>query len=110
MAKRYTLSPQAQQDLVEIRDYYVKEANARVARYVLGEIAKALQFLSQSPGAGHVRQDLTDEPVKFWSVFAYLIIYDPDMDPVGIARVLHGSRDLETIFMQSPPIAQRKSP
>ena len=76
-----------------------------VARYVLGEIAKAFWFLAATPGAGHRREDLTDEPVKFWSVFSYLIVYDPESRPIGIARVLHGMRDLGAIFRQYPPRA-----
>ncbi len=52
-----------------------------------------------------MRDDLTDEPVKFWSVFSYLIVYDPATQPLGIARVLHGSQDLETMFRDQPPRA-----
>jgi plasmid stabilization system protein ParE len=65
----YVLSQEAQQDLQEIRAYYLKVANARVARYVLGEIARAFRFLAATPGAGHTRDDLTHEPVKFWPDF-----------------------------------------
>lgn len=81
----------------------MKEAGAGVARHVLGEIAKALRFLALTPGAGHSRSDLTPEAVKFWPVFSYLIVYNPTMRPLGIARVLHGSRDLLTLFEAAPP-------
>ena len=43
--------------------------------------------------------------MRFWPVFSYLIVYDPAMQPVGIARVLHGSRDLATVFAAKPPTA-----
>jgi plasmid stabilization system protein ParE len=33
---RYTLSPEAKRDIEQIRDYYLEEAGARVARHVLG--------------------------------------------------------------------------
>jgi toxin ParE1/3/4 len=99
----YLLSPEAEQDLLEIRAYYLTQANARVARYVMGEIASAFRLLAATPGAGHVRPDLTSEPVKFWSVFSYLIVYDPAMQPIGIARVCHGSQDLATLFRREPP-------
>jgi antitoxin ParD1/3/4/toxin ParE1/3/4 len=102
---RYRLSPEAQGDLTDIKQYLVGEAGARLARYVLGEIRNALQFLAANPGAGHSRVDLTDEPVKFWPVFSYLIVYDPAMKPLGVARVLHGSQDLETMFKKRPPRA-----
>ena len=101
----YILSPEARADLAEIRDYYLDRADARVARYVLGEITRAFRLLGNSPGIGHSREDLTSEPVKFWQVFSYLIVYDPAMRPVGIARVRHSSQDLATLFRRQPPRA-----
>ena len=56
-----------------------------------------MAFLAITPGAGHSRENLTDEPVKFWPVFSYLIIYDPATQPIGVARVLHGGQDLTPI-------------
>lgn len=70
---------------------------------MLREIAAAFRSLASKPGIGHFRDDLTDEPVKFWPVFSYLIIYDPTTRPVGVARVLHASRDLEAMLVQTPP-------
>jgi antitoxin ParD1/3/4/toxin ParE1/3/4 len=101
----YKLSSDAKDDLREIRAYYLENAGARVARYVLGEIADAMRFLARTPGAGHSRRDLTGEAVKFWPVFSFLIVYDPATKPIGIARVLHGRRDLETMFQGRPPQA-----
>jgi plasmid stabilization system protein ParE len=57
VAQGYRLSPEAQQDIAGIRDFYVQEAGARV----------------------------------------------PAMQPLGIARVLHGSRDLTALFAAEPP-------
>lgn len=101
--RRYVLSPEAQNDLREIREYYVQKAGARVARHVVREIANAFAFLAAAPGVGHARPDLTGEAVKFWPVLSYLIVYDPMMRPLGIARVVHGKRDLEAEFQASPP-------
>ncbi len=105
--KPYALSAEAEQDLQEIRAYYLKKvgAGARVARYVGREITAAFEFLATTPGAGHARPDLTSEPMKFWRVFSYLIVYDPAMRPLGIARVLHSRRDLKTLFREKPPHA-----
>jgi plasmid stabilization system protein ParE len=36
--------------------------------------------------------------VKFWQVFWYMIVYDHLARPIGIARVLHGSRDIEAVL------------
>ena len=62
------------------------------------EIRSALNLLGSQPGAGHLREDLTRRPVKFWPVYSYLIGYDPETKPVRIIRVLHGMRDIEEIL------------
>jgi hypothetical protein len=32
-----------------------------------------------------------------------MIVYDPAARPMGVARVLHGSMDLEKLFRKNPP-------
>ena len=97
---RYILSPEAKDDLREIREYLVSRGGCRLARYVLQEIRAAFRLLASRPEAGHLRQDLTSLPVKFWLVFSYLIVYDPAARPLDIVRVLHGRRDVEAILDQ----------
>jgi len=86
---------------VQIRDYCLEEAGVQMARHVMGKLSKALRFLASTPGSGHRRDDLTDEDVRFWPVFSYLIVYTPTMRPIGIARVLHAARDLEALLRKS---------
>lgn len=62
---RYILSPEAQQDLNDIKAYLLDKTGVSVVRHVMGRIVAALGLLSRMPGAGHFRPDLTDEPVKF---------------------------------------------
>jgi toxin ParE1/3/4 len=95
---RYILSPEAKEDVREIREYLVSQGGRRLARYVLQEIRAAFRLLASRPEAGHLRQDLTPLPVKFWPVFSYLIVYDPAARPLDIVRVLHGRRDVEAIL------------
>jgi len=57
-----------------------------------------LKLLGKQPGVGHVREDLPGRPVKFWPVYSYLIVYDPETEPIQILRVLHGMRDVEEIL------------
>jgi plasmid stabilization system protein ParE len=97
---RYLLSPEAKEDLGEIRGYLVSQGGKRLARYVLQEITAAFRLLASHPEAGHLRQDLTPLPVKFWSVFSYLIVYDPAASPLAVVRVLHGKQDVEAILNQ----------
>jgi antitoxin ParD1/3/4 len=55
-------------------------------------------FLSETPGAGHARSNLTTEAVKFFPVYWYLIVYRSETNPLQVVSVLHGSRDLERIL------------
>jgi toxin ParE1/3/4 len=101
VSRRYILSEPAAHDLDLIKSYLVEHAGAPVARHVLREIRNAVQFLAANPGVGHLRDDLTDQPVKFWPVFSYLVIYNPTSRPLEILRVLHASRDLAAILEDS---------
>ena len=96
--KAFFLSPEAERDLDVIKDYYLRQSGVHIARYVMRKLRDGMRFVGRNPAAGHTREDLTAEPVKFWTVFSYLIVYDPRTKPVGIARVLHGKRDVEDLL------------
>lgn len=97
---RYVVTDEAKADLYDIQLYLAKEGGLSVAKYVMRGLRDAMNFLNTTPQAGHVREDLTDDTLKFWSVFSYLIVYDPSQRPIHIIRVLHGSRDVEFILDQ----------
>src|SRR5579872_7237238 len=77
-----------------------REAGPRVAKSTLTKIKDVLVFLGGTPGAGHIREDLTAEPVRFWPVFSYLIVYDPAPRPIEILRIIHGRREISAILAQ----------
>jgi toxin ParE1/3/4 len=84
----YILTPAAQEDLTDIRDYYLEEAGRRVARQMLVEFVEAFRFLARTPGAGHKREDLAEErPILFWPMRDYLILYKPDSAPLRIITI-----------------------
>ena len=91
--KRFVLTRSAERDLDHLRTYLIEKSGPRVARRILKDIRRGLVLLGSEPGVGHVREDLTDRPLKFWPVYSYLIAYDPETKPVEIIRVLHGMRD-----------------
>ena len=99
--RRYLLTEEAHNDLAEIRDYLKHEAGAQVAKTALGRIKAAIRFLSRTPGAGHIREDLTDHPVKFWPVMSYLLVYNPESHPIEIIRVIHGSREIAALLAKN---------
>jgi antitoxin ParD1/3/4/toxin ParE1/3/4 len=53
-----------------------------------------MQRLAACPGIGHLRNDLTDEPVRFWCIYSYLIVYRPETKPIEVIRVIHGAQDV----------------
>ena len=95
---RYLLTAEAERDLDEIKRYLVRQGGPRVARYVPREIREAFRFLASTPEAGHRPEDLTDAPVKFWTVFSYLVVYDPAKRPIEILNVIHGARDVPALL------------
>lgn len=93
MTSRCFLSPIAEQDINEIITCLAQE-NTLVARTFLDALFAAMDNLAEFPEIGHIREDLTDKPVKFWTFkWHYLIIYKPT-SPVEIVRVLSGFRDI----------------
>ena len=60
-------------------------------------------FSPGHPARGTCARTSRDEPVNFWSVFSYMIVYDPATKPLGVARIVHGGQDLERLFRNHPP-------
>ncbi|HUY14186.1 MAG TPA: type II toxin-antitoxin system RelE/ParE family toxin [Terriglobia bacterium] len=95
--KRFKLSPEAVRDVREMWAY-IAEDSVAAARRVRLQIFHACQRIAGNPGVGHSREDITDKPVLFWPVGAYLIIYNPARKPVEIVRVVHGARDVPSLL------------
>jgi toxin ParE1/3/4 len=98
MRARFVLAPQAAADLVEIWSYVRRHSSVAMADRVESVIRDRIAFLAGAPGAGHWRRDLTDEDVKFFPVYSYLIVYRPKTKPLQIVSILHGLRDLQGIL------------
>jgi plasmid stabilization system protein ParE len=94
---RFVLTPAARADLTEISDYISRD-NPNAARRVRDELRTAMQKLAEMPEMGHYRRDLADEPLRFWPVYSYLIIYRSEARPVQVVRVLHGARDVRRLL------------
>ncbi|SRR5579883_1438632 len=98
MTRRYILAPEAAQDFVQIWRYLQKRASVEVADRVESAIRERLVFLAKTPGAGHWRKDLTDEPVRFFPIYSYLIVYRPETKPLQVVAILHAYREVERIL------------
>ena len=98
MSGRYVLAPEAALDLVQIWRYLKKQSSVAVADRVESVIRDKIVFLARTPGAGHWNENLTDEPVKFFPVYSYLIVYRPETRPLQVVSILHGHRNVERIL------------
>jgi antitoxin ParD1/3/4 len=98
MKRRYVLAPQAARDLVEIWRYITQESNRETADRVESVIRSKFAYLAEFPGGGHWRRDLTEAPVRFLSVYSYLIVYRPETKPLQIVAILHGRRDVAKVL------------
>ena len=94
---RFVLTPAAEGDLLKIIEY-LEGDNPNAVLKVDDALDKAMQRLTEIPAIGHERSDLTNEDVRFWPVFKYLVVYRPETKPLEIVRVLHGRRDVERIL------------
>jgi plasmid stabilization system protein ParE len=91
--KSYRLTPAAENDIFEVWCFIAKDNSAQ-ADQLESDIFAACQKIADNPGLGHTRKDITKQPVRFLVVRSnYLIVYDPDSEPLSVIRVLHGARD-----------------
>jgi len=96
--RRYVLSPEAAVDLVQIWRYLKEQSSIEIADRVESVIRDKIVLLAANPDAGHWRKNLTDETVKFFPVYSYLIVYRPETTPLQIVSILHGRRDVEQLL------------
>lgn len=95
--KRVVLTPEAQRDISDIWEYIAADSPAAADR-VIGSIEEALYRLADTPGIGHVRDDLADNRHRFYLVHSYLIVFRHRTDPLQVLRVLHAARDVRSII------------
>jgi len=67
---RFALAPAAKDDLAEIAKYVQEQGSEDAARRVVLEMHRSMQALADMPGMGHLRRDLADESLRFWSVYS----------------------------------------
>ena len=83
-------------DLEEIAAHIASERPSAVEG-VIDAVESACRLVAAHPGVGRARDEV-DEGVMSFPIGAYIIFYYLDVEPFGIARILHGSRDLPTAF------------
>ncbi|HEY1901796.1 MAG TPA: type II toxin-antitoxin system RelE/ParE family toxin [Terracidiphilus sp.] len=97
--REYVLSTGAELDLDEIWEYIAHDNIGAADRWV-GRLFEAFEALARTPGMGHKREDLTDYPVLFWSVGAYIVIYRAPDELIEIVAVTQGARGIPSFLRQ----------
>jgi toxin ParE1/3/4 len=93
---RVRFSPAAEADLVEIKSFIARDkplAAARLLRSIRGRISETI---ARFPELGQSCDDLIPGLRRF-PIGNYVIFYRVT-DRVEIARILHGARDIESLF------------
>ena len=93
----YILAPEALQDLQELWGYIATE-NLDAADRMIDTLFAAFERLAAMPGLGHRREDLTDRPLRFWTVDTYLVLYRAERTPIEIVAVTRGGRDIPRLL------------
>ena len=103
MKARYVVKPKADLDLDEYADYLAEKANLDVALRFLTSAHETFSLLATQPNMGW-QSRLRHPALKSLRVFRVtgfeqmLILYRPLTDGVDVIRVVHGSRNLQSLF------------
>lgn len=92
----YRLTPEASRDLDEIYDYIAQNnpgAAARVIEKIERRCQQLANLLLMGASCEHLSPGLRQSPVG-----KYIIFYRPAADGVEVIRVLHGARDIPSLF------------
>ena len=102
--KGFRLSAEAKADLDEIWIYNALERGETAADRIIDFLIDRFRLLAAMPSIGHLRADLTNRPVRFWTSLPlpYQVIYRPDRIPIHIVSVLHHAQDIAAILRQRP--------
>jgi len=83
-------------DLKAIR-LHVAQDNSEAATRLIKEITQRFSLLRDNPLMGR-QQDYLLISLRSFTVRGYMIFYQPFENGIDILRILHSSRDVETIF------------
>ena len=93
---RINRSPQADDDIFEIAAWISKDKPVAALDWI-DRIDEAVTRLAEFPGIGTRRDELAPA-LRSWPVGNYLIFYREIPDGIELVRVMHGARNLRSIF------------
>jgi len=92
------ISPRAQLDLEEAWAF-LSQRNETAADRLIDAILKQCRIHAQFPLTGRPRDDLSPG-LRSFNVSPYVIFFRSREETIEVVRLLHGSRDVETIIKE----------
>ena len=89
-------SPIARKDLEDII-VYVAEHNVSATHKIVRELIKKFELLAANPKMGTAKDNFTIN-LRAFPYKNYVIFYFPNENGVEIYRILHGARDIDSLF------------
>jgi len=89
----YRLAATAESDVAAILDFIAERDGVDRALAIHDSFVAAFEMLVSMPRAGRRHESITG-CFRWWSVFGWLVIYDGEVSPLNILRVVHGAREL----------------
>ena len=94
---RFVLSEQAQTDFLQAFEFVASYSTRAVLKWE-ARMLDALRHLGQWPKTGKLRAEFGPPPHRFWIVEDYILIYNPETNPVTIVAILHGAQELSALI------------
>jgi toxin ParE1/3/4 len=95
---KYTIAPRARQDLLAIWNHIALENDRPLAADAqLDRLCEAFRMLASQPLLGQARDDLRPG-VRVFAADCYAIVYLLAAGGVQIVAVVHGARDIDSLF------------
>jgi toxin ParE1/3/4 len=93
---RLLRTPAAERDLIDIWTYIATD-NPDAADRLLDAIGERIRHLLDQPRMGRMRPDIAAD-ARFLPIGNYVVLYRLTDEVVEIVRVVHGARDVTSLF------------
>lgn len=102
MAKRIVWTEAAWIDLESIANFISRDSPYYAASFV-HEIRDCARSLSQMSMRGHIVSEIGDRQIRQLMVQSYRLIYKVEGSRVAVLAIVHGARDLKSVWARRSP-------